>query len=153
MVELLNNNEFSNLYASTIEPLDSMCYRNKVYYNILYLWLKNKLNNKSIENYLLQNGIKTIAIYGAGNLGELLYNELKPSKNITINCLIDQEDVSKSLYRIPVIKPKEIKDIKNLDCIVVTPIYAFDEIEEVLKQFEFSNIICIDEIIIKMYNK
>lgn len=153
MENLFNDDEFFNLYASTIEQVDSMSYRNKVYYNILYLWLKNQLNNKSIEAYLLQNEIKTIAIYGAGNLGELLYDELKVSNKITIKYIIDQSNVNKNLYKIPVIKPEQIMNIEDIDCIIVTPIYAFDAIAENLKQFQFKNIVCIDDIIIKIHNK
>lgn len=151
--EVFSNNEFLNLYNSTIQSLDSMNYRNKVYYNVLFLWLKNKLNNKNIENYLLQKDIKTIAIYGAGNLGELLYDELKISNKVTIKYIIDQSNVNGSLYEVPVIKPEQIKEIESVDCIVVTPIYAFDVIGKNLKQLDSKNIICIDDIIIEMYRE
>lgn len=153
MENLFNNDEFFNLYISTIEPLDSMNHRNKIYYNILYLWLKNQLNNKSIEAYLLQNKIKTVAIYGAGNLGELLYDELKNSNKIIIKYIIDQSNANKNFYKIPVIKTEHIRNIEDVDCIIVTPIYAFDVIAENLRRFKFKNIVCIDDIIIKIYNK
>lgn len=153
MEDLFDNSKFLNLYRSTVELLDSDNYRNKVYYNILYLWIKNNLNYKNIESYLLENELKTISIYGAGNLGELLYDELKSSKKITIKYIIDQSNVNKNYYEVPIIKLDQIENIEIVDCIIVTPIYAYDVIEDKLKQFGFKNIVCIDDIIIKIYNQ
>lgn len=153
MEQLFGNKEIFKLYVSTLDEIDSMNYRNKIYYNILYLWLKNKLNNKSIEDYFLENEIKTIAIYGAGNLGELLYCELKDSVKISVKYLIDQSNANKSLYKVPLVNLDQINRMEEVEGIIVTPIYAFDAIKENLNKFGLKNVLCIDEIITEIYNK
>ncbi|MCY6353984.1 hypothetical protein [Clostridium sp. ZS2-4] len=153
MEQLFGNKGILQLYVSTLDEIDSMNYRNKVYYNILYLWFKNKLNNKNIDSYFSENEIKTIAIYGVGNLGELLYDELKESNKIDVKYLIDQSNEDKNLYKVPIVKPEQVKSMEKVDCVVVTPIYAFDVIKKGLDKLEFKNIICIDDIIIKIHNE
>lgn len=151
MEQLFGKKELLDLYVNTLDEIDSMNYRNKVYYNILYLWLKNKLNNKSIEDYFLKNKIKTIAIYGAGNLGELLYDELKNSSKVNIKYLIDQGNINKNLYRIQIIKLEQVSNVEEVDCVVVTPIYAYDSIKENLNKLGIKKIVAIDDIITEIY--
>jgi hypothetical protein len=151
MEELFNNKELLNVYVSTLEEIDSMNYRNKVYYNIIYLWLKNKLNKKNIEDYLLKKKIETIAIYGVGNLGELLYDELKNSNKISIKYLVDQGNVNNNIYKEPIIKLEQIHNMEKVDFIIVTPIYAYDKIKNNLNELGVKKIVCIDSIITEIY--
>ncbi|MCY6959576.1 hypothetical protein [Clostridium brassicae] len=150
-MDKFGDKELLNLYVNTLDEVDSMNYRNKVYYSILYLWLKNKLNNKNIEDYFLKNKIKTIAVYGAGNLGELLYDELKNSNKVYTKYLIDQGNVNKKNYQIPIIKLEQLSNMEEVDCIVVTPIYAYDQIKENLSKLGLNKIMCIDDIVTEIY--
>ena len=62
----------------------------KSYYNMLNQWLSLKQEGKSLEKYFVDNGYKTIAIYGMGEMGNRLYDELKDSKEVTIKYAVDQ---------------------------------------------------------------
>lgn len=151
MEKIFNDEKLRNLYVTTLDEIDFMNYRNKLYYKMLYLWLKNKLNNKNLEDYFLKNQINTIAIYGAGNLGELLYDELKNSNKIHIKYFIDQSNINGNLYKIPIINLEQIHNVEEIDFIIVTPIYAYDEIRENLNKLGFKKLMCIDDIITEIY--
>ena len=45
--------------------------------DVIRQWLSNKINNKEIGIYLKETlSVMKIAIYGAGELGELLYDDI-----------------------------------------------------------------------------
>ena len=52
-------------------------------------WLENRNANKTLVDYFHRYGYKTIAIYGAGDLGRLLYEEIKNS-DIQVKYFIDR---------------------------------------------------------------
>ncbi|ENK1242704.1 hypothetical protein AB2063_000826 [Clostridium botulinum] len=141
------------IYNSTVDKLDSMYFRNMLYYKVLYYWIKNNSNNKSISDYLLDNGVNSVAIYGAGNLGEILYDELKREKKILIKYIIDKSSSNSSFNNTPIFKPEEINSISKVDYIIITPIYAFGDIQANLKKLGIKNVICIDDIIFKIYEE
>lgn len=93
---------------------------------LLEQWIFIKQDGKSIEDYLKKNGIRTIAIYGMGFMGELLYDELKKS-SVEVKYAIDRRGGS-LCEDILVISPTET--ITSVDAIVVAAVYYFDEIKE-----------------------
>ena len=81
-------------------------------------WLRIRQEGKTLVEYFHQQNFKTIAIYGMKELGEHLYEELKDADSIYAD--------------VDVITPDD--DLEQVDVIVVTAIYYFDEIEEMLSQ-------------------
>ena len=59
------------------------------FYRILIEWLRIRQEGKSLVSYFIQNGYKTVAIYGMKELGERLYDELKDSE-ISVKYVIDK---------------------------------------------------------------
>lgn len=96
----------------------------KSYYNMLNQWLILKQQGKTLEQYFVDNAYKTIAIYGMGEMGNRLYDELKES-NIHIAYAIDQE--ASRYTEIASRSPQEQLD--DVDVIVVTAVFAFEEIK------------------------
>lgn len=151
MEKLILNDINFEIYNDTLKKIDSMWFRNKSYYGILFHWLKNKNNNKNITNYLLKQNIKTVGIYGAGNLGELLFDELKNDDEISIKCIIDRDCSNGNFLNTPIIQMEQLKENYDVDCIIVTPIYAFEEINKDLKNIGIKNVIGIDDIVFNIY--
>lgn len=147
-----DNKEFSQLYISSLESLDSLYYRNKIYYEILYLWLDNRNNNRNIANYFNVRNIHKIAIYGGGNLGKLLYDELKIENKCIVNYIIDKQHVENDFGNLPIIKLQELDKAESVDAIIITPVYAAEKIIVELSKYSLKNIICIDEIICSLHN-
>ncbi len=123
--------------------------REHTYYETMYRWIENKNAGKSIESYFIENQYKTIAIYGAGTLGELLYEDIKNSK-IEIAYFIDKSSYGKTNYialEKEIYHPAQISELENVDAIIVTPIFAFQEIKKELKaKGVLSDIISLEDI-------
>lgn len=93
-------------------------------------WLQIKQNGKSLVEYFVEHNYKTIAIYGMRELGERLYDELRQS-DIEVSYIIDK-NASELYAEIDILTPDE--ELKPVDVIVVTAIYYFDEINEMLNE-------------------
>jgi len=118
----------------------------KDYYNLLNQWLMNKNEGKKIEKYFLDNGYKTIAIYGMGELGNRLYEELKDSE-IDVKYAIDKN--AESTYsELTVIDLDE--DMEPVDVILVTAFFAFEEIQETLEEKVDYPIVSIEDVIYEL---
>ena len=115
----------------------------KCYYNMLNQWLINKQQEKSLVNYFLRNNYKKIAIYGVGEMGNRLYEEIKDS-DIEIKYAIDKIEVG-YLEDLEVVSPEE--ELDKVDAIIVSAIFAFDEIEEQLRSRIDCEIISLEDII------
>lgn len=91
-------------------------------------WLENRNSGKSFVDYFDECGYKNIAIYGAGDLGSLLYEELK-NTDIVVSYFVDRNaEALGSIDGIPVILLKDVKQQKKVDVIVVTPAGNYDSI-------------------------
>lgn len=113
------------------------------YYNLLNQWLILKQEGKSLEEYFVNNGYKSIAIYGMGEMGNRLYDELKGT-DIEVKYAIDREAVS--VYsELEVLELED--DLKEVDAIIVTAIFAFEEIEEDLMTKIDYPIISLDDVV------
>ncbi|MBN1044495.1 MULTISPECIES: hypothetical protein [unclassified Clostridium] len=150
MKELILKNIDFDLYYNSVNLLDTLNTRNKMYYDLLFRWIKNKNKNRNICDWLIKNGISRIGIYGAGNLGELLFSEIINCTNIKISYVIDKNNFNNNLKKIPIIKFEQITDFEKVDCIIVTPIYAYEEIKVNLEAIGIEKVICLDEIIFEL---
>ena len=103
---------------------------------LLKRWLENKNNNKSFCDYFSTAGYKTIGIMDAGEIGRILYDELRNSK-IEIKWFIDKnaEGVS-TIDGIPVRLMKDIFSLPMVDIICVSPIYDYEAVNAFLTQHD-----------------
>ncbi|WP_144351384.1 nucleoside-diphosphate sugar epimerase/dehydratase [Sporomusa termitida] len=91
-------------------------------------WMENRNAGKNLASYFVDHHYKTVGIYGAGDLGSLLYAELKGS-NIKVKYFVDRN--SEGLLQVagvPVIALNDIPKHAHIDVLIVTPIGNFDEI-------------------------
>ncbi len=109
---------------------------------ILLKWLNAKQNDKNIATFFLDNGFKSIAIYGMKDLGEALFKELSRSE-IEVKYGIDKNTVI-SVPGLKIYAPDDILD--EVDAIVVTPIHYFAEIAGILNSKFNCPIISIEDI-------
>jgi len=107
-----------------------------------HYWMTLRENNKSVADYLLQNDMKNVAIYGYGALGKHLVAELDNSE-ISIKYIIDRNVRLKHLkYDI-----KQLEDIlPEVDVIIVTPVDEFENIYFELKKHVTCKIISLLEL-------
>lgn len=115
----------------------------KGYYNMLNQWLILKQEGKSLEKYFTDNGYKTIAIYGMGEMGNRLYDELKGT-SVTVKYAVDKNAAS-TYSELDVIDPED--EYEEVDAIVVSAIFAFDEIEEMLSDKVDFPIVSLEDVV------
>lgn len=115
----------------------------QMWYNLMERWLTLHEEGKTIPRILKERGISTIALYGLGKIGKHVAWELKDSE-VTILYAIDRI-VSGMYDEIPVKKVDESFPI--VDAVIVTAVYDFEEIEEMLKNRIDCPVISLEEIL------
>ena len=118
----------------------------KGYYNMLNEWLALKQGGKSLDEYFKQNNYKTVAIYGMGEMGNRLYDELKTT-DIEIKYAIDK-NVDTVYAELEV---KEIDDeLPDVDVVVVTATFAFDDIVESIQDKFICPIVSLENVVFEV---
>ncbi len=115
----------------------------QMWYNLMEQWLTLHEESKTIPQILKERGILSIALYGLGKIGKHVVWELKDS-DVTILYAIDRV-VSGVYDEIPVKKADEYLPL--VDAVIVTAVYDFEEIEELLKDKVDCPVISLEEIL------
>lgn len=106
-------------------------------------WVKVKQDGKDIPAYLLEQGYKKIAIYGMSYVGETLYHELESSA-VEVVYAIDKK--AEGMYAdVDLLSPDD--ELPEVDAVIVTPVFFFDEIEEMLASKMDADIVSIEDIL------
>lgn len=104
--------------------------RNKLMVQCFDRWMDILEHGNSIEEFLIKNNVKTVAIYGMGILGRHLLKELEEG-SIKVEYVIDQK---KQVYH----QGHEVKSIDDelpiVDAVIITPLGDFDQIYSALKK-------------------
>ena len=133
----------NKLSGNTVEAKSEKADKFKGYYNMLNQWLILKQEGKSLETYFTDNGYKTVAIYGMGEMGNRLYEELKDT-TVEVKYAVDKNAMG-------IYSELEIVDNENtfspVDVMVVTATFAFDEIENELQDKIDCPIVSLDDVV------
>lgn len=125
----------------------------RMYYNLLIKWIYVYRDVKKIEDYFSINNISKVAIYGMGELGRILFDELCLSDKVKIELLIDQKKGS-AFGKVKVLSiyddiSQELIN-KGIELIIVTPIFSYNEIEKELIKKTNIKTVSLEEIIHKL---
>jgi len=113
----------------------------EAFYRLLVAWLEMKQEGKNLAEYFECNNIRTIAVYGMKELGERLVKELEET-DIEIKCVIDQ---NVGAIETNLIKKKPDDELPEVDAIVVTAIYFYQDIAEKLSKKVDCQIISLED--------
>lgn len=92
-------------------------------------WLEFIYSGESIEQYFLNHGYKKIMIYGYGYIGKLLTQALSDT-GIEVVAIMDKAASSDEMDTVIGVG----SSIPDVDCIVVTPVFYFDTIYNMLRE-------------------
>lgn len=112
-------------------------------YLMMDKWVRVKQEGKSLVNYFVEKGYKSIAIYGMSYSGITLLDELMESE-IEVKYGIDA-NADKIYSDIPVLKLTD--HLEDVDAVIVTPIYYFNEIEKSVSEKMSCPVIPLDDVI------
>ena len=116
--------------SKEIEKKNEILRKVHVLYCAFDRWMQICQEGRTLAEYFKRNNYKTVAIYGMKELGERLLDELKDS-GITVKYAIDKN--ADEIYTdVDIVTPEE--RLEPVDVIVVTAIYYFDEIADMLSE-------------------
>lgn len=134
----------SNMMNKQVDSLsDKKIDKFKSYYELLNTWLKEKQNGVVLTQYFNEKNIKKIGIYGMGELGNRLSKELQ-NTDVEIVYAVDKSPIN-TFSELDVIGIDEVTD--NVDAIIVTAIFAMDDITNELKEYVNVPIISLEDVI------
>ena len=110
---------------------------------MLCQWITLLNSGKRIDNYLVKNNIKKIAIWGKGQICELLLKQL--TTKIEIISIIETNPNEKYFLNIPVVNLNRVSD--NVQMIVVLPVCDIKIIEENIRKKLVCQIVGLDNLI------
>lgn len=113
----------------------------KYYFFFMIEWMKKKNKKRTISDFLKSRGISSVSVYGYGDIGELLCEELSQD-GIDIVSVIDR---NKRDGNYCFLTPDD--DIPQCDAIVVTPFLEIETIEGFLKSKVDYPVISIEDIV------
>lgn len=93
---------------------------------MLKRWMENRNAGKTFADYFHGYGYRTLGIYDAGELGRLLYEEIKDS-DLAVKYFVDRnaEGLGK-IEEIPIVSLSKIADMEEVDALIVSPIANYD---------------------------
>jgi hypothetical protein len=142
----------SKINNQIIENKNKKANKFKSYYTLLNEWLYIRQKNRSLTEYFINNGYKKVGIYGLGDLGSRLVDEFKETE-IEVVYGIDR-DIDYISYDILVYSLDEIERIsKEVDVIVVTAVFAYDDVKDMLYKKLGIKVISLEEVVFGIYNK
>ena len=140
----LDNKYGMNIFHG-MEKLERCHYSNK--HLKLYLmaieWVRIKQEGKSIENYLLDKGYRSIAIYGMSYMGEAIYRELQGS-DIAVLYGIDQK-ADQTSTKLKVYHPGEAEE--KVDLIINSTTLKNQVIYEGIEKLQNIPMLSIEELL------
>lgn len=130
----------------TVNTTQRMSDKHLALFLMMNRWVEVKQDGKNLIDYFHEKSYKSIAIYGMSYAGERLVHELKGS-DIEVKCGIDRKagEIYTDLDMIT-----QDDEIPQVDAIIVTSIYFFDEIKEKLETLTDSSVISLEDILYEM---
>lgn len=104
-------------------------------------WLEFLYSGGSITQYFHRNGYKKILIYGNGYIGQRLFHALEQT-DIEVVAVMDQTNSSDSLAEGILIGVDS--RIPEIDCVVITPVFYYEEIRHMLQKKTQCPMIAVD---------
>lgn len=115
----------------------------KNYYTVLNQWLSVKQNGKNLKEYFEKKNYRIIAVYGMGEMGNHLWDELEDS-GIIIKYGIDREP-GNTYSEVPVYTLAD--ELEPVDAIIVSATFAFEEIKKELQSKATCPVISLEDVI------
>lgn len=134
---------FSRFCEKIMEKVQESASRNNYNFKCACSWLNASKSKTAISEWLKNQHIQEVAIYGMGNLGKHLLDELEKT-DICVKYLVDRntkKDTGKYVCY------SNVEKLPKVQAIIVTPAYEFKTIAESLEVEDTTEIISLENII------
>lgn len=116
--------------------------KHRQFYRLFIRWIHVIQSGRQISDYLRDNALSRISIYGYADIGKLLEEELH-SSGINLIEIIDKRKVASKRCR--VVSPSDGN--RDVDAVIVTAISSYDAIKKELFEEGYKNIIFLQTLI------
>lgn len=131
-------------YCTQIESWKKVAEKYLTWVRLYDIWMINDAEGKTVEQYLKANEIENVAIYGMSYLGIRLCRRLKQSGIVNVEYALD----CNPQMRLPEIETYYPgNETRSVDTVIVTALYSFDAINDLLLQNGYKNVYALDEIL------
>ncbi|MCF0132190.1 MAG: glycosyltransferase [Pseudobutyrivibrio sp.] len=141
----IKENELRQQLGVEIDRLNNVVYRKSSFYELMTRWMQMQLSGVSVADKLQMQGIESIAMYGCGRHGEMLYKDLLSSKKVRLEYCIDNKLSSTQFHGLKVYAASDI--IPKVEAIVITPYLEYEGIVANLDIPEGTQLIALDSLI------
>lgn len=142
--ELEREKEESQIRLKIMEESGKQAAEYGQYYRLFDRWLWLKLAQKGIQNYFDKQGYRTLAVYGVGEICNRFYEEISQIPGIEIKYILEKEPGNEH----PVLPVYCLQDeVPEVDAVVVSLDYIYEDIKTVLVGKFDCPIISIDDVI------
>ncbi len=135
-------------YCVQLDNSDDSVRKNQEIIRIYDVWMMVNGLGKSIGQFLKEQGIKSVAIYGMETLGVRVYYELLKTNEIEVKYALDQNPQIQ-IPGIKIYKPDMRLNIA-IDAVIVTDLRSYDDVSVNLKKNGYSRVIALDEMLYAM---
>ncbi|MCI9079049.1 MAG: glycosyltransferase family 2 protein [Lachnospiraceae bacterium] len=119
------------------------------YYELLNKWVSVKSRGAAIDEFLIKQGWKNVSIYGYGEIGKRLYEEIGQSQLVNVVSVIDNSYKSSDIFNgISICSLSD--ELPIADITIITPVFAFENIKKDLNKKGIICCISIEEILNKI---
>ena len=99
-------------------------------------WLENRINGVAISEYFSECGYQSVGIIDAGEIGKMLYQELKKS-TIEVRWFIDKNaEGIVDIDGIPVKLIKQVNTLDEVDIVCISPVYDYEMVTRFLVELK-----------------
>ncbi len=103
---------------------------------LLKRWLENRNAGVKFDDYLKEFHYKRIIIFDAGEIGRILYDELKGTE-IEVVCFYDRNaEGLRQIEGIPVCSFTQLSEMPDADIVIVSTAYDYSHILELLVEVD-----------------
>lgn len=134
------------LVSKSINEWKQMSNKHLAILRLFNQWMIVRKEGNGVADYLKDMGYSRVIIYGMSYAGQRLLDDLAESK-IEVTAAIDR-NAGAIESSIPILLPQD--DLPEVDCIIVTAIYSFSEIKEMLSDKVHCPILSLEDILYKI---
>ena len=137
MIEVYQEIDLARDVDDSMSEKEALLQKERVNGWVVKRWLQNKIDGKLLSDYLRRKGLREIYIYGFGDLGKLLNQELLNS-DVTVKAFLDRRADQFNDTDIPVILTESASDRLP---VIVTVIYEYEKIKIDLERRGFNKVL------------
>lgn len=113
-------------------------------------WLDFIIEDRSINSYLVKSNYFDVAIFGYGEIGELLAKYIMKNKNINLHYVLDNNAGNLVGDIVPIYKPGKELLLPEVDLIIVTVAFDGEAIKDTLKKEHRCEIITFEQLLSRL---